>query len=325
MPSTMILTIDLGGTKVAFGAIDEHGAMHFNERVLINNLHGDAVGTLITHKISQIIKQFDKGRLQINAIGVSVPGIVRHQTGTVWVPNIKGWEDYPLKENIQQVSSGIPIILESDRTCYVLGEKWMGCAKGCDNVIFLAIGTGIGAGIIANGSLVKGANDIGGAVGWMVHSAPQRGKADSSGCAFESCASGNGMVKLAQGMMNGTPGNNSTLISDSLKAQHIFTAYDTDEIAREVVQHCIKQWGMAVANLVSIFNPEKVILGGGVFGPAVRFIPEIRQEAKKWAQPVSEKLYALEASQLGKDAGLYGAAYAALQFLNARINEERVS
>ena len=82
---------------------------------------------------------------------------------------------------------------------------------------------------------------------------------------------------------------------------------------------------MAVANLVSIFNPEKLVLGGGVFGPAVRFIPEIRQEAKKWAQPVSEKLYALEASQLGKDAGLYGAAYAALQFLNARINEERVS
>ncbi len=320
MPSKKVLTIDLGGTKVAFGVFDENGAMHCNERVLLEARQGDAVAELITGKILQITRQ-----QPVTAIGVSVPGIVRHQAGTVWVPNIKGWEDYPLKEKIQRAAPTVPIIIESDRTCYVLGERWKGCAQGCENAIFLAVGTGIGAGIVVNGSLVKGAHDIGGAVGWMVHSAPHVKKGESSECAFECFASGNGMVKLARELMNGKDGYQGVLINDALTAHHIFAAYDTDEVAREVIQHCIKLWGVAVANLVSIFNPETVILGGGVFGPAVRFIPEIRQEAKKWAQPVSEKLYVLEASRLGKDAGLYGAAYAALQFLNAHIKTERVS
>ncbi|MNL43447.1 hypothetical protein D3C87_1659600 [compost metagenome] len=70
---------------------------------------------------------------------------------------------------------------------------------------------------------------------------------------------------------------------------------------------------MAVANLVSLFNPQKVILGGGVFGPAKQFIPEIYKEAKKWGQPISMELFKLEGSVLGNDAGLYGAGYAALK------------
>ncbi len=92
----------------------------------------------------------------------------------------------------------------------------------------------------------------------------------------------------------------------------MFEAYTAgDPLARRIVAQAIEYWGMAVANLVSMFDPEKIIFGGGVFGPAIRFLPEIRAEALKWAQPVAMKQVKLVASKLGDSAALYGAAYIA--------------
>jgi glucokinase len=94
----------------------------------------------------------------------------------------------------------------------------------------------------------------------------------------------------------------------------VFAAYDRgDVVAKEVVGQAIEFWGMAVANLVSLFNPEKIIFGGGVFGPGAKLLGDIYAEAKKWAQPISIKQVRLQASKLGGDAGLYGAGCLALQ------------
>ena len=86
-------------------------------------------------------------------------------------------------------------------------------------------------------------------------------------------------------------------------------------VARQVLENCIAYWGMAVANLVSLFNPEKIIFGGGVFGPAAQFLNRIKEEALQWAQPISVKQVTLEVSSLGGDAGLIGAAQLALRAL----------
>ena len=322
----LVLAIDLGGTKLAFAVFDENGEVHFNDRVLIKGSSGEGVGRLMTDHILQIFARFREEQKTISAIGISVPGLVRHEKGTVWAPNIDGWEDYPLLTEVQSIASDLQVVIESDRTCYILGERWKGNAEGCDNAVFLAVGTGIGAGIITNGTVVKGANDIGGSVGWMVHTAPVGEPDGKNECAFETYASGNGIAKLAKELISSSPDYNGILKNseEQLTAHDVFAAYEKDEMAQKTLQECIKLWGKAVANFVSIFNPEKVILGGGVFGPAVRFIPDIKQEAKKWAQPVSEKLYSLEASKLGKDAGLYGAAFAALQHLNKHSKTESV-
>jgi len=99
-------------------------------------------------------------------------------------------------------------------------------------------------------------------------------------------------------------------------ARDVFMAYQArDPLAITVLSECIEFWGMAVANLVSLFNPEMIILGGGVFGPAAQFKEQIRAEAQQWAQPISMKSVKLEISQLGSDAGLYGTGYLALQSL----------
>jgi len=118
----------------------------------------------------------------------------------------------------------------------------------------------------------------------------------------------------------GYSGELRNMLPEKITSHHVFNAYkQKDALAEEVIEYCIQFWGMAVANLVSLFNPEKIILGGGVFGPALVFLPQIKAEAERWAQPISIKQVTLEASGLGGDAGIYGAGFLALKNNNLSI------
>ena len=283
----------------------------------MNNSTGKEVGQLITSSIKKLLSaQKDEGNI-IASIGIAVPGISRKKSGTVWAPNISGWENYPLLQEVKEISNEIPVSIDSDRACYILGESWKGNAKGCSDAIYLAVGTGIGAGILVNGSVLHGAYDIAGAIGWMALDRPFEDKYISCGC-FEYHASGEGLTKVAREIIQSN--NHASELSKlvAITARDIFSAYEkNDAVAIAVIKQAIEFWGMAIANLVSLFNPEKIILGGGVFGPAIKFISGIREEASKWAQPVSMQQVSIEASALGSDAGLYGAALVALQNLNS--------
>ena len=108
--------------------------------------------------------------------------------------------------------------------------------------------------------------------------------------------------------------SDSKIDPEKLSAKDVFDSYEKgDELSKKIITHAIEYWGMAVANLVSLFNPEKIIFGGGVFGPALKFLEEIYAEAKKWAQPISIQHVKLQGSALGNDAGLYGAGLLALK------------
>jgi glucokinase len=103
---------------------------------------------------------------------------------------------------------------------------------------------------------------------------------------------------------------------EEITTRHVFDAFEEgDPIASTIVRECVSYWGMAAANLVSIFNPEKIIFGGGVFGPAAKLIQEIKEEAKKWAQPISITQVDFEKAKLDGDAAVYGAAFLALKKL----------
>jgi glucokinase len=210
------------------------------------------------------------------------------------------------------------VIIDSDRACSILGERWKGAAQNCSDAIFLAVGTGIGAGILTGGRILRGANDIAGAIGWMALEHPFQHQYKDCGC-FESSASGEGIANLARKIARERKDYNGlwkTKYLDAVTALDVFEAYEEkDPVAEEVLHHCIELWGMAVGNLISLFNPQKIIFGGGVFGPAIKFIPGIKEEAIKWAQPVSMQYVTLETSALGTNAGLYGACYIAKQKL----------
>jgi glucokinase len=164
---------------------------------------------------------------------------------------------------------------------------------------------------MADGAVLRGAQDIAGACGWMSLQRPFLDGYDAVGC-FEYHASGPGLAAAARRRLAQPDAPTSALSSipaDRLTAQDVFSAFDAgDAVAREVIRQAIAAWGAAAANFVSLFNPERIIFGGGIFGPAVRFIPEIRAEAERWAQPISMQSAEFVPSALGGDAPLIGAA-----------------
>ena len=131
-------------------------------------------------------------------------------------------------------------------------------------------------------SVFRGAHDIAGAIGWLALDRPFRAEYVQCGC-FEYHASGEGLAKVAKEF-----GAAKSVQSRRWTARDVFAAYRSgDGVAKDVLTQAIEFWGMAVANLVSLLNPEKIIFGGGVFGPAKQFLEDIYAEAKKWAQPVA--------------------------------------
>lgn len=309
-----LLGIDIGGTKMGIAIFDEKGKITVRETFLWSQFKNMPVGDIISIKLKELLG--NKEFVEIAGIGICVPGIYRMQSGTVWAPNIPGWDDYPLLNSVKKISEEIPVSIDSDRACYILGESWQGNTVGCKDAIYLAVGTGIGAGIITNGNILRGSHDIAGAVGWLALQKPFEEKFTNCGC-LEENASGEGIVKTAKMLLKEDGNYNGELKSkpiESLTAYDVFAAFSNgDETAKKIIEHSVQYWGMAAANLVSIFNPEKIVFGGGVFGPGVSLIPQIKKEAAKWAQPISMTQVSFEYSALGADAGVYGAAYMALQ------------
>lgn len=308
-----VLALDLGGTKLAGALLAENGKKLIQAHHPLEGRGGKAVGELVRRQVALLIDGAKSRGLQVDALGVSVPGISHAKTGTVWAPNIPGWEAYPLRRELQSSlgRKALPIMIDNDRACSLLGETWKGRAKGCRHAIFLAIGTGIGAGIMVDGRVLRGAQDIAGSIGWLALDRPYRREYVACGC-FEYHASGEGLAKVARELRGNPPVPPWT-------AHDVFAALSRgDRIARAVLAQAVEFWGMAVANLVSLFNPEKIIFGGGVFGPAARFLGDIRAEASKWAQPIAIRKVRLQVSKLGAGAALYGAGYLATQAVSNR-------
>lgn len=305
--------IDLGGTKLSGAVFSPQGKILHREVHPLAGSEGPEVGKAIR----ELIARLRTHQASLAGIGVAVPGISHATTGRVWAPNIRGWEDYPLRDELRSsiAEPSVPVTIDSDRACAILGESWLGVARGCANAIFLAVGTGIGAGILAHGNILRGAHDIAGAIGWLALNRPFREPYASWGC-FEHHASGDGLARVARELLaveTDYQGPLRKLDPSTLTAQTIFELHPgRDRIAVETLRQAVAYWGMAVANLVSLFNPEKIVFGGGVFGPALEFLPQIREEAERWAQPISMKQVLLEPSALGADAVLTGAAYLGL-------------
>ena len=313
-----VIAIDLGGTKLASALFSDSGDIIFRGKASLERRKGDEVRDLILREINILFQKSTEKKVPVSALGICVPGIAHAKTGTVWAPNIPGWEDYPLQDELKNRLGhhNINIKIDSDRACYILGEVWKGNAKGHSDVIFLSVGTGIGAGILVNNEVLRGAHDIAGAIGWMALNKPFRKEFVSCGC-FEHNASGEGIAKVATEFLALGKYHDSILHiagTNDLSAKDVFAAYESNDVlAIAVISQAIEYWGMAVANLVSLFNPAKIIFGGGVFGPAIKFLDAIYNEAKKWGQPISMGHVKLESAALGNEAGLYGAGFLALK------------
>ncbi|MGQ0713668.1 MAG: ROK family protein [Gemmatimonadaceae bacterium] len=303
--------VDLGGTKLASAAFTDGGELLHRESVPLGERRGAEVGALIADRLRDI-----GGTYGCDGAGVCVPGLYRAARGTVWAPNISGWDDYPLLDELHTaLGARSRVTIDSDRAAYILGEAWRGAARGARDAIFLAVGTGIGAGILAGGRVLRGHGDVAGATGWLALDRPFAPRWKQHGC-FEDQASGPGLVRVARDLLATNANYDGELRrkpSDALDAGDVFAAHDRgDRLAAQVIDNAVELWGMAAANLVSLFNPELIVFGGGVFGPALKLLHRIRQEATRWAQPIAIEQVKFVASTLGSDAGLFGAGRLAM-------------
>ena len=319
--------IDVGGTKIAAALFRENGEVLVHERGELGGRTGTEVGALVREVAGRLLASEPAHASPPRALGAIVPGIywsAGPSAGRVWAPNIPGWDDYPLLDELRSLADArlpgvdnVAVQVDSDRAGYILGETWLGVARGARNAIFVAVGTGIGAGILVDGRILRGARDIAGATGWMALDRPYRPGYRDMGC-FEYNASGPGIVRVARDYLTETPSYAGSLreaaAGDALSTALVFMAADAgDELATRVVDNAIAFWGMAVANYVSLFDPEIVVFGGGVFGPAAKYLDRIHAEAALWAQPISMPKVRLAVSTLGGDAGLLGAGHLALR------------
>lgn len=319
-----VIGIDLGGTKISGAIFDELGNVLTRTVHLLEGRKGKEVGKLVALTIDELLQSFHLDISEVEALGICVPGIADSKTGMVWAPNIEGWEDYPLQKEIEDhiAHPKTVVSVASDRTCYILGETWKGKAKGCRNAMFIAVGTGIGIGMLIDGNIVHGHGDIVGAAGWMALETPYFDEYERYGC-LESYASGDGIGRQARKLVKeGLLFRESVLYSlplEKLTAKDVFEAYGRgDSLAKFIVGKAITMWSMAAANLVSLLNPEMIIWGGGVFGPAAQLLDRIYTEAGRWAQPIAIQQVKFCKSELEGEAGLYGAGHLALLSLTPK-------
>jgi glucokinase len=308
--------VDVGGTKISAALFADDGTMLSKTRVPIDRSGPEGPVAQITATIAELAAE--AGELEhggaghaVPAVGIVVPGVVFHESGEVWAPNIAGWDRFPLAARLAERTS-LPLVLDSDRAAYVLGEQWCGVARGFRNVVFVAFGTGIGAGILVDGRLVRGSGDIAGAVGWFAIDPRFRPEYGERGC-FECEASGTAVGLLAQrALEQGRPSAIAGIAAESggeVTAEAVFRAASGgDALAGEILDHAAEAMAMGIANIVSILNPQIVVLGGGLFQSDLRLLEPVRARVARWAQPLAAAAVRIEPSDLGADAGLFGAA-----------------
>jgi glucokinase len=301
------VALDVGGSKIACGFFLSGGELLFYEVVATS--HDSAESS-----IAQIVSLTERALAEVPrdvvaaGLGIVVPGWVNRKARTVWAPNVAGWDHLPLEARLAE-QLPVPIYLDSDRSGYVKGEAWLGAARGLDDVVFLAVGTGIGAGIIAGGRLVHGHDDLAGAVGWLALNPRYSDLYARMGC-FEAEASGNSVGRKAAERLSPPHATSPDGIPSSRDVVRAAVAGDMPaiELLNEVTQYL----GMGIANMVSTLNPQMVVLGGGLFQSGAYLLERICREFTRWAQPFAAERVRIELSALGDRAGLCGAARIAL-------------
>jgi glucokinase len=296
----LVLGIDLGGTKM-YGALSDLGGTVLDE--VIVGQHGtsgeESYDRLVTLIDRLLASPKALGR-RVRGIGVGVPGITLHQEGIVrWAYTLQ-WKDFPLKARLSERYK-LPVTIDNDVNLAALGELWFGAGQNAQNMILIAIGTGIGAGIIIDGALYRGTTEASGEIGSMVPGREFLGKDFRDFGALESVASGTGIAARAREVLKA---QGAQIDPDGVTAEEVFDAARLGQAwAWSVIEETVDFLAMAIANLTVMFDPEVIILGGGVARSADLLIEPISRRING-AVPALPRLVT---SRLGLRAAAMGA------------------
>ncbi len=291
-----VIGVDIGGTKVASGVTCLNGEVHaYREFSTSEYLQKDLFKRL-QKDVASMLQDLQLSNQEILGMGIGVPGVTNVEHGIVLdAPSLK-WKRYPVRKIASEYFS-FPIYVENDVNTSVLGEQWLGAGKSLQNIIFIAVGTGIGSGMIINGKLFRGSNYSAGEMGYLVtdfHSAKSYHPTYEGYGFLESVASGSSI------------GNKfSAIKNESLTAKEAFTRWKKgDEAASDIIEKAVEHLGFGIANYVSLFDPDLVIIGGGVSESFEDYKHSIIEIVEHFT-PQSCKIVP---STFGKESGIVGAA-----------------
>ncbi|HUW78548.1 MAG TPA: ROK family glucokinase [Candidatus Nanopelagicaceae bacterium] len=307
----LAIGIDVGGTKILGGIVDDHGQILVKAR---RNTPSEGGATLIS-AIADLANELRR-QSHVVAVGLSIAGFVSSDRSTMFAtPNIAGLDGVKLRQPLES-AIGLPVRVENDANSAAWGESVYGAGRGCDHLMLLTIGTGIGGGIITNGDLYRGAHGVAAEFGHM-RMVPNglRCGCGSDGC-FEKYASGSALARIAKELATIKPDQATKLLAlgdgtiDGIHGSHITeAALAGDQVALDAFGEMGDWLGAGIATLSVVLDPERVIIGGGVIEAGDLLLTPTRNALMR-NLPYAAKRPApsIVPAELGNDAGLVGVA-----------------
>lgn len=322
----MALAIDVGGTKILAAVVSPQGDIISQEYCL--TLAHEGIRAVIDRLLTTASRTLDKANVgfsQLKGLGVAMAGVLDTKRGIVTdSPNLPGWHDIPLKDIIRE-KLGVSVYLINDANAAALAEFLLGAGRGAHNMIYITVSTGIGGGIIINDKLYFGVNGCAGEIGHMtIDVNGPKCNCGNSGC-LEVLASGMAVAKEAiYRIRQGEGGRQlSDLVGGRLEDidAHIvgIAAGKGDSLACDIVAKAARYLGVGMVNLVNIFNPERIIVGGGMSHWGNMLLEPARQVVRERAFQLPARSVNIVPSQLGDNAGVIGAAMFVFQTIGSSI------
>ena len=310
-----VLALDIGGTKLAAGVVTPSGEIVAEQREQTDPTSSPAEILEVLLALSKkSIERAETRWGELKAVGVSFGGPVDYPAGrTVTCHHLAGWEGVPLRDQVAE-RAGVPAVIDNDANAAALGETMFGAARGCEHVLYLTVSTGIGAGLVLDGRLHRGADSMAGEIGHVLV-APDGPlcTCGRAGC-LEAVAAGPGIARAArEALETGEASVLQEVPRDRLTAKHVAEAAKSDALAARIMVQAGEYLGRGIAGAVNLINPQIVVIGGGVSEAGEVLLKPVREAVRRYAVPESARGLRIVAGELKARGGLLGAAALALQ------------
>lgn len=310
-PSHYYLGIDLGGTNIAAAVVDEEGVIYGRSTRKTNaprpyeEIFNDMAECAFDAARETGI-EFD----EIVSVGIGCPGAVDKESGRLEFANNLDFYDVPIVDRMEKLL-GKKVHIENDANAAAWGEYLAGSGKGTDSMIMITLGTGVGSGIIENGHLITGAYGKGAEIGCMVICLDgEKCTCGRKGC-FEAYASATALIKQTKRAMKENPESEMWKIAKG-KLSNVdgkTACISTDKAAKSVIKNYLRYLSEGIVNIINIFQPEIICIGGGVSNAGEKILKPIRKYIKDYSfARFGKKQTEVQIAKLGNDAGIIGAA-----------------
>lgn len=317
MAPRFVIGIDLGGTKLAGGLVDLDLRVHHRVQGPVDRRDPLKLLDSVQKTVQALINEAPG---EVAAVGFGIPSLIDRRTGTSVVAINLPLDDLPF-EALMAERLGLPVSVDNDGNVAALAEHRAGAAVGVDDMLLLTIGTGIGGGLILDGRVYRGSIGSGAELGHMVialDGPPCQGNCPNHGC-LETMASGTALAREARQIAAEQP---DTALGRALSAGRQIDgrlvtelAHDGDGAALAVLELIASRLGAALSSYVNIFNPELIVLGGGVLAAGEMILEPVRREIARRALPPSRDNVRVVPAYFGPEASMIGAAVLAIDLL----------